>query len=207
LAANNTDQVRIARLLLRQHDLGRQVVLQGHAGCVQSILAMTSNLPINAGDPGLIYVLHATVRMTIILCASVDCKSRLPSRLRAYDIATLQSTVSRCTIVSIDSLIDLPSCIRVITARVCLAGTRCFCWRCVEMCDVLPIPQRLECGWPTIPEDECVDQRGCCYDNSTVDVIWCFKLPDGKQWYKIIVRPYLHGATKFMHSVLGNYCS
>ncbi|XP_039249220.2 uncharacterized protein LOC120326930 [Styela clava] len=34
--------------------------------------------------------------------------------------------------------------------------------------------ERNECGYPGIPMDSCVG-RGCCYDNSTAETIWCYK--------------------------------
>jgi hypothetical protein len=34
---------------------------------------------------------------------------------------------------------------------------------------------RQECGWPGISAEECISHVGCCFDDSILDVKWCFK--------------------------------
>ncbi|KAG8450133.1 hypothetical protein GDO86_002671, partial [Hymenochirus boettgeri] len=39
-------------------------------------------------------------------------------------------------------------------------------------CNIAP-KSRINCGYPAITLEEC-NKKGCCYDNSIDDVVWCF---------------------------------
>ncbi|XP_074844856.1 trefoil factor 3-like [Carettochelys insculpta] len=41
-----------------------------------------------------------------------------------------------------------------------------------EQCALQPAA-RLNCGYPYISAEECYN-RGCCFENSIPDVVWCF---------------------------------
>ena len=50
-----------------------------------------------------------------------------------------------------------------------------------SVCNVAPEDRR-ECGYAGIGEADCLE-RGCCYDNSISDTIWCFsKKGDDDEW-------------------------
>ena len=48
-----------------------------------------------------------------------------------------------------------------------------------NVCNVAPEDRR-ECGYAGIGEADCLE-RGCCYDNSIPDTIWCFS-KKGDEW-------------------------
>jgi hypothetical protein len=61
----------------------------------------------------------------------------------------------------------------------CKDGTSAKCDNFTKEC-VCPkeaAKAREECGWLNISKSEC-DSRGCFFDNSIKDVIWCFNKPD-----------------------------
>ena len=49
-----------------------------------------------------------------------------------------------------------------------------------EKCSAVNVEERYDCGSELITEEECINV-GCCYNNETVDVVWCFDPDKGKK--------------------------
>ena len=44
---------------------------------------------------------------------------------------------------------------------------------CVECPTFVRPEERLDCGEPGMPQQEC-ENKGCCWDSSTKNAFWCF---------------------------------
>jgi hypothetical protein len=56
-----------------------------------------------------------------------------------------------------------------------------FCYKQLDICNVAP-KDRDDCGWNGITADRCL-ARGCCFDDTVEDSIWCYRMPPQEPFY------------------------